>query len=50
MRSSDAESEMASESSGTIRLTSSPNSGEDSCVSRARIQLRLPRRVLISPL
>ena len=29
---------------------SSPNSGEASCSSRARIQLRLPRSVLISPL
>ena len=29
---------------------SSPNSGDSSCSSRARIQLRLPRNVLISPL
>ena len=33
-----------------IRLRSSPNSSEASCDSRARIQLALPRSVLISPL
>ena len=41
---------MSSRSSGRIFSTSSPNFGEASCSSRARIQLRLPRSVLISPL
>ena len=41
---------MSSRSSGRIFSMSSPNSGEESWSSRARIQLRLPRSVLISPL
>ena len=48
--SSEAESEMSSRRSGWIFSMSSPNSGEASWSSRARIQLRLPRSVLISPL
>ena len=48
--SSEAESEMSSRSSGRTFSMSSPNSGEASWSSRARIQLRFPRSVLISPL
>ncbi len=48
--SSDAESEMSSRSSGRILSTSSPKSWDTRPCSRARIQLRLPRSVLISPL
>src|ERR1041384_378229 len=35
---------------GGIFLMSSPNSGDSNSASRARIQLMLPRSVLISPL
>ena len=35
---------------GVIFLMSSPNTGDWNSASRARIQLMLPRRVLISPL
>jgi hypothetical protein len=45
-----AESEPAGRTIGNTFCRSSPNSSEASCDSRARIQLTLPRSVLISPL
>ena len=45
-----AESLPPSTTIGTIFLRSSPSSAEWQSGSRARIQLILPRRVLISPL
>ena len=49
-RSKAAESETPSSISGRQSARSSPNSSEESTASRARIQLTLPRTVLISPL
>ncbi len=48
--SSVAESEPPGRTIGSTFCRSSPNSSEASCDSRARIQLTLPRSVLISPL
>ncbi len=45
-----AESDPPGRTIGRIFGRSSPNSSEASCDSRARIQLTLPRSVLISPL
>ena len=45
-----AESLPFSFATGSSFWRSSPNSSESSCDSRARIQLTLPRSVLISPL
>ena len=45
-----AESEPPGRTTGSTFAMSSPNSAEASCDSRARIQLTLPRSVLISPL
>ena len=50
MLSSVAESLPDSVSTGNILVSSSPNTSLCSEPYRARIQLRLPRRVLISPL
>jgi hypothetical protein len=45
-----AESELPALTTGRIFGRSSPNSSLRSSLSRARIQLTLPRTVLISPL
>ena len=45
-----AESDPPGRTTGSTFGRSSPNSSEASCDSRARIQLTLPRSVLISPL
>ena len=45
-----AESEPPGRTTGKTFARSSPNSSDASCDSRARIQLTLPRSVLISPL
>ncbi len=45
-----AESDPPGETIGRTLARSSPNASEASCDSRARIQLTLPRSVLISPL
>ena len=45
-----AVSEPPARITGSSFSTSSPKSSEASCDSRARIQFRLPRTVLISPL
>ena len=45
-----AESEPPGRTTGRTFARSSPNSSDASCDSRARIQLTLPRSVLISPL
>ncbi len=45
-----AESEPPGRTTGSTLHRSSPKSSDASCDSRARIQLTLPRSVLISPL